>query len=134
MQLLGKYEWQHFGTFTTAYELTLPSARRTIERYHKALKQAGKCTLFWVAEPFDLKDGFHLHGLMDAQNHLDYIHLIRIWQKITGKPKYWDKDENEMRAGKLNRIQLQRYDPLRGARGYCAKYMFKANCDYDILL
>ena len=45
--------WTNFPTFTTSYELTLPSARRLMERTHLAFKRyAGDCRLFWVAEPF----------------------------------------------------------------------------------
>lgn len=63
-------EWNHFVTLTTGYTLTLNAARRLAERFHKIISKElflpyfNTCKLFFVAEKFQVKDGFHLHGLL----------------------------------------------------------------------
>jgi len=38
----------------------------------------------------------------------------------------WDKKS-------WNAINLKRYNPKKGAAGYCAKYIVKKRADYDLL-
>lgn len=61
-------KWTWFVTWTTPYELTLPSARRLVERTAHAWRELDHSVrVFWVAERFELKDGYHLHGLVYAR-------------------------------------------------------------------
>jgi len=132
---LGGLEWDFFMTGTTRYDLSLKSARRLAERYFKFIKQPGDL-MFWVAEKFEVKDGHHIHTLLrhTAEDQAEYVRLINLWQCATGNKALnidgqginWDKT-------KWNRVDLQRYDPKRGAAGYVSKYVFKANADFDIL-
>lgn len=122
-----------YGTGTTRYSLTLASNRRLLERFYKALCIKGS-KLFYVAEPFDLKDGYHSHWLFYIPNNIEPFNpdgdflfktIINTWQWATGN--------KDLKKEDWNRIDLQRYDSKRGAGGYCGKYLFKQNSDYDML-
>jgi hypothetical protein len=140
--------WTYYLTGGTRYELTLKSMRRTFDRWfegyftenhqtgmrywHPGIKTEGSI-LFWVAEKFEVKDGYHGHGLLYLPDALqkqlfpvDYFPaLINQWQRVTGNP---DRDR-----AKWNALNLKHYDKKRGAGGYCAKYVFKDDADYDLL-
>jgi len=120
---LGNYEWSYWTTLTTRYELTLPSARRLAEGYYKHLSKAGGCTMFWAAEPFDCKDGYHLHALLRVPDILPYNFLVNTYQFVCGN-KEASKDE-------WHRIQLMKYNKKLGASYYCGKYITKNLSDYD---
>jgi hypothetical protein len=106
-----------------------------MERWYDGFRTEGS-RLFWVAEKFECKDGFHAHGLLYVPNPDEtlFLRLIDHWQLATGnkaiaieKAKIqWDKE-------KWNALNLKRYDKKRGAGGYCAKYVFKNDADYDLL-
>jgi len=62
---LDKFSWDFFATFTTGHELTLPSARRAMEGFHEGMtKYFTDVKMFWVAEPFEVKEGYHTHALV----------------------------------------------------------------------
>jgi len=120
-------EWQLWTTLTTGRELTLPGSRRAINKLAGYLKQHHyPAEIFWAAEPFDLKEGYHLHSLvrftdltvMD-DNKQAYGNLINGWRQITGD--------------KSARIYSERYQPDKGANYYLAKYMQKNRSDYDYI-
>ena len=126
--------WTYFITGTTRYELTLNSNRRLQERFFEALCLRGS-KLFWVAEPFDLKDGCHSHSLLHIPDNIkpfdpasDFLfrEIINTWQWATGN--------KDLLKEKWNRIQVKKFDHKRGAGGYCGKYLFKNNADYDLLI
>ena len=120
---LKQYDWQYFGTFTTGYEMTIRTARRSMQRFYDETSKAGKTRMFWVAEEFELKDGFHTHALITVPDCLQYKNLIDIWQKVSGGKN----------KGFWNRIDLQKYDKRRGAGYYVGKYVTKKLTDYDLL-
>lgn len=128
--------WTFFLTGSTRYELTLKSTRRLMERWYDGFKKDDS-RLFWVAEKFEVKDGFHAHGLLYIPGTPDpdqFTRLIDHWQLSTGNKAIsnhagiieWDK-------AKWNALNLRHYDKKRGAGGYCAKYVFKNDADYDLL-
>jgi hypothetical protein len=127
--------WTFFITGSTRYELTLKSVRRLMERWYEAI-----CTersrLFWVAEKFELKDGYHSHGLLHIENSdLNFHRLIDQWQWATGNKAIGNNSGKiEWQKETWNALNLQKYDPTRGAGGYCAKYVLKSNADYDLLI
>jgi hypothetical protein len=136
VKYLETLPWTYFLTGSTRYELTLKSSRRLAERWFDAIKSEG-AILFWVAEKFECKDGFHIHGLLSVpkEDHYTFNQLIDHWQLATGNKAIsvgndrkieWDK-------AKWNALNLKRYDKKRGAGGYCAKYVFKRDADYDLL-
>jgi hypothetical protein len=107
-----------------------------MERWYDGFKKDDS-RLFWVAEKFEVKDGFHAHGLLympGLPDHSQFTRLIDHWQLSTGNKAIsnhagiieWDK-------AKWNALNLRHYDKKRGAGGYCAKYVFKNDADYDLL-
>lgn len=127
---LQKQRWDYFVTFTTRYELTLPSARRLMERFmdRTGQKSFTQQKLFWAAERFECKYGYHVHGLLETK--LDYQDIIQAYQIVTGKNSFeckWE-DKNNWQA-----ITLRKYNPSKAAAKYCAKYILKRYADYDFL-
>jgi len=129
---LQSQPWQHFFTMTSKYELTLKSARRLVERFDNRAKKmvyrGGDSRTFWVAEKYELKDGFHLHGLLNYDTNIfpaenGYEVLTETYQIVSGARK----------SGGHNRVQFSKYNKERSAGMYCAKYLLKGCSDYDIM-
>lgn len=118
---LDQKPWHLWTTFTTAYELTLPSARRSMIRMFDRVNQDNKSAVFWAAEKFDAKDGFHLHTLWTFQNEIYdrklYKEFVNNWRVVS----------------KTNKaaVYSERYQKEFGAHNYLAKYITKAITDYD---
>lgn len=114
-------KWNYFITPTTPYKLTLPSARRAMNRLYERVEKItlGNCCFFWAAEPFDTREGYHTHGLLKTD--LDYETIIKAWQITSSATK------NETWA----RINIKKYNAKKGAARYCAKYIQKYLADYD---
>jgi len=135
--------WTYYFTGSTRYELTLKSIRRLMERWYEGFK-TDESLLFWVAEKFECKDGYHGHGLLkiknkygslDPDNVFLFKGLIDHWQLATGNKAISNDDGTiEWDRSEWNALNLKRYDPKRGAGGYCAKYVFKDNADFDLLI
>jgi hypothetical protein len=137
---LNQNEWTYWATFTTRYELTLPSARRAMERQFNLMNKFGPTRMFWAAEPFDAKEGFHTHALLQVKNGIRYEDIIECWQIASGnRPKIGTaraaarKARMEGEKPTWNRVDLQVYDPLKGAGAYVSKYITKRGSDYDLL-
>jgi len=124
---LDHRQWQLWTTLTTGRELTLPGARRSINKLSQYLKENNyPAEIFWAAEPFDLKEGYHLHSLIRFQdiecgqdNKPHYNALVKGWRQITGDT--------------TARIYSERYKQDKGAHYYVGKYISKSRCDYDII-
>ena len=144
---LQNYGYQFFCTFTTRYELTLRSARRLMERTHdKYKKHFGYCHLFWVAEKFEAKDGYHTHALLKVNpDALTSKGLLRknefqsaceLYQMMTGA-KIKKNDKGKLIFDQWNRLDIQRFKYEKHAGKYCVKYIQKNKnsglSDYDIL-
>ena len=132
--------WSFFCAGTTRYELTLKSARRLAERFYKAiLNQAPSVNMFWAAEPFDVKEGHHIHFLVYFDKSPTpglFKTLIDLWQWCTGNKAlfiYAGTNKIEWEKDSWNAINLRDYDSKRGAAGYTAKYMNKTRADYDYI-
>lgn len=86
--------------------------------------------LFWVAEKFECKDGYHTHGLLDYDESqlptgCDVLPVLdECWQIVSAGRK----------NGIRYRVQFSKYDPERAAARYCAKYVLKGCADYDFLM
>ena len=148
--------WTWFATFTTPYELTLPSARRLVERTVKEWRKIdASAKVFWVAEKFELKDGYHLHALVYAKDgekrFNEFVHTYqamargRVVGNVNGKDvravdkrlastvtqeNYDDGNYSHVNAGLKPawcRIQLSKFDKRRAAAEYLVPYMFKEN-------
>lgn len=124
-QWLSAYDdWTHWITLTTRYELTLKSARRIAVGFHKELMRAGPCRIFFAAEPFDVKEGFHLHVLGKIPNILNTKCIAQTYQGVSGN--------KDLKKEKWNRISLEPYNGKLGAGYYIGKYISKQLSDYDI--
>lgn len=143
---INSIEWTFFCTFTTPYTLTLNSARRLMERTQERYKSyAGECSLFWVAEPFEAKDGYHTHGLLKlpksmvnkdgSVNRHHFQNLLDTYQAMTGA-KVIANDKGKLSYDQWNRIDLKKFDKRKNAGKYALKYIKKSQKgkgDYDIL-
>ena len=131
---LGQYEWDYFCTFTTRYPLTLKSARRLMYRFFDMRASADKNSprlierMFWAAEPFDTREGYHTHGLMRIRNDLavtvPFKMITEMYQVAAGNA--------DLEKSKWHRIQLRKYNKKLGATYYCGKYITKELSDYDM--
>ena len=117
-------------TLSTPYALSIQSARRALERYKNLLnKSISKCTIFFASEPFDLKEGYHLHCLLALEkNNISNYHIkkriIENWRITTGTSNI---------NGKSARIYLKKYFKNKGAHNYISKYIHRKNSDYDFI-
>jgi len=130
---LESMDWDFFCTYTTNYELTLKSARRIMERYHKKLKANYSDTrFFWVAEPFDCKEGFHTHALLyfNDRNYKNISISNRSLDFELGRKSWSAVNPNSANSY----CKLERFKPSRGATSYVGKYMNKYRSDYDLLI
>ena len=141
-----------FATLTTQYTMTLPAARRCIQRFADVTKRKGHAiALCWFAERYELKDGFHLHALVTSTasraelneywataSRANKSHALQIAKDnniaITDAIFASDNEPN-LRELTQNRSNFQ---PLkRGLKGgaYASKYITKAGhtTDYDII-
>ena len=128
---LQSHNWTHWATFTTPYTLTLSSARRLMSRFAdmrvapapgspKVLK-----SLFWAAEPFDCKEGYHTHALVQIGEGMPYKAMINAYQVSAGN--------RELTKEKWCRVQISDYNPQKHAAFYVSKYISKRLADYDFL-
>lgn len=117
---------------TTPYELTLGGARRLSERfYDRATSHVFDGTpskMFWVAEKFEAKDGFHTHGLIDYDSNI--FPAGNGWEVLT---ETYQITSGARKRGQRFRVQFARYDKKRAAGKYCAKYLLKECADFDML-
>ena len=117
--------WNLWTTLSTEYGLSMKSARRSMERMtDKVAKDIGQHRVFWAAEPFDVKEGYHIHSLWSfdsinwsSDNKAMYKQFVSSWRTIS----------NIDRAN----VFSERYDKGKGAHHYCAKYISKNLSDYD---
>jgi hypothetical protein len=127
-EFLEKTSWTYYCTLTTSYSLTLNSARKSVERLHESLT----CTfridneIFWIAEPFDSKYGYHLHALikLNCLNPLDQKNTLnKAWQHVT-RGSY----------GKAyNRSIFAPYKPNTGGNFYVSKFVGRNDIEYGFL-
>lgn len=123
-QWLQQFDWDYFCTFTTQHEMTLPSIRRAMEGYWEGIAKGSTGRLFWGAEPFELKDGFHCHALLKVPPEYSFSMLTQLWRQVSGA--------KNMKNGKAY-CKLLKYNKSLGAGHYCTKYITKGLSDWDIL-
>jgi hypothetical protein len=72
----------------------------------------GNQTMFWACEPFDVKDGYHIHALIQTE--------------LTPQEIYsWTNK-------RFGRSLILPYEKEKGAHSYCSKYILKNLSDYDL--
>jgi hypothetical protein len=142
-------DWSHWATFTTPYELTMPGARRLADRVHRSLNSIAPTTIFWASEPFDVKEGHHIHALLNVPKTVPFEVIVSAYKNVSSSP-YWSAVNSEgfndwQIVNKQCRIQLDSFNPdwqkegsdykeeRRGATFYVGKYLCKLLSDYDYL-
>ena len=125
---LNQLHWDYYCTFTTRYQMGVQSARRAMDRLQSILERQymQKPTIFWAAEPFDTKYGCHLHALIDIKGKApnSIKHIKDAWQ-IASKGKGLKE---------YNNTTIKPYYPFKGGHFYVAKYLFRFNAEYNILV
>jgi len=143
-EFLHGTDWDYFCTFTTSTELTVNSARRAAEIWYDRVRRVCgsfyQPSMFWVAEPFDCKEGYHIHALVTLPDHFTYSDMAADWSVATGVGKMGYINEVYNIDGNLHytrarrgaaRCHFERYIKGRGANSYLGKYLQKKRCDYD---
>jgi hypothetical protein len=114
---LNNRSWTYWATFTTRYTLTMKSARRCMEglMHRSASGLVGGVKLvkanFWACEPYDVKDGQHVHALVETCPNASINDLVKAWQVVSGNPR--------LLKSSWNRVHVQPYYPSKGAHYYC---------------
>jgi hypothetical protein len=116
---INKFNWQMWitGTFKPdqSYRDTIKTKKAFMrfigdlgETYHKTDIE------FWLAvERFKHGDFTHIHALLNGLDGLTYRQVGEPWFKRFG------------------RVQVEGYDPTKGANYYITKYVVKEVCDWD---
>lgn len=125
---LGQTNWTFYCTLTTNYPLSVMSAKRYIEAMHELLKSKFNLInqIYWVAEPFDSKYGFHIHCLVKlecAEPQKRKKELIKAWQIVT-KGSY---------GKNYNWTSITPYDSNLGGKYYVVKGISRNNVEYGFL-
>ena len=118
---INDHKWNLWTTLSTGYELTLPSTRRAMIRFHEKVSKTNPCQVFWASEKFDVKDGFHLHTLWKFQNEIydkaTYGQFVNDWRSVC--------------KTKQANVYSKSYKMNMGAHEYISKYITKQCSDYD---
>jgi len=117
---LGQYKFETFATFTTKQTLELTGARRMAENFARHIGAGQDSSMFWAAEPFDSKIGYHFHGLINTYGRISNLEMRDYWSEY--------KDFGYSDFLKIRRA-LGSEDMVES---YCAKYITKHLADYDL--
>lgn len=116
--------FDYFCTFTTRKPIGMPTVRRHAEKVIDKIRNGDLFTgsdyemsIFWCAEKFDVREGFHWHALLKAD-----IDKYQLWNW------YFTK------YGRCQIIDNREPDRQLAASYYCSKYVTKELSDYDIHL
>jgi len=112
---LDALDFTHFCTFTTRLPVSVGATRRIAERVARHVDAGRSASLFWCAEKFDVRDGFHFHALLRTG-----AHKLDLWGWYF--PRY----------GRCQIIDNREPDRQLKASYYCSKYITKAISDWDI--
>jgi len=125
-KLIEPHAPAYFCTFTTKHTLTLNSARTAMEVYVRNLRS--QCTdnekifFFWVAEAFELKTGYHTHGLLSIPD------TFKVGAGFKALTKTWHKSAGTSQARTHFVPVRKQIDGIR----YVTKYATKERADWDI--
>lgn len=115
---LSSYNFKTFGTFTTSRPLSLPASRRLAVSFARHIRAGSDSCMFWAAEPFDTREGFHFHALIKSE-----LSNLQLWD-------YWTKERN---LGRSQFVDIQRKkDSENSIEWYVSKYITKNLADFDI--
>lgn len=129
---LNTKEWSHWTTLTTPYELTIKGARRLAHKFHKKLSDNGSAEMFWACEPFDVKEGQHIHALVKAPPGMPFEAIIETYQSVAGS-EGWARIQLDEFNPKWKKESSEEHEESKGAAYYVGKYITKRLSDYDYL-
>jgi len=117
------FNWRFYCTGTTAYTLTTNSAIKLMNRFHHNLKTLyeSEIKIFYVSEPFDLKDGCHVHFMIDCASSITIKDIYSCWNNAANKS-----------LGR-HRIVAEPYIYGLGGSNYYTKYLNRRNVHHDFL-
>lgn len=142
---LDKISFDYFCTFTTRRPVSLYATRRIAEKVCDHVGAGHEWSVFWAAEEFDVRDGFHFHALMKQPvENLPGTkgELVakggKLWTVWEGEPArsndYAKMDLFNWYFQKYGRCQLidnREPDRQLAASHYISKYITKKITDYD---
>lgn len=112
---LDNIDFRYFCTFTTRKPISIASTRRIAETVVSFVDGGNTSTVFWAAEPFDVREGYHFHALMRTPK--DKLEIFDWYFRRYGRCSILDNSEPDRR---------------QAASYYCSKYLTKKLADYDI--
>lgn len=113
----GVAEWDYWLTITFRYAPSLPSVRRSMERFSD---QVNPSLFFWGSESGPCTGRNHVHGLL----HFDQSKL-----NFPPTPSaVWN-----VAFQRFGRTHVDKFDPQKGATHYVAKYVSKTISDWDVI-
>ena len=140
-EFLDKRDWDLFTTLTTQRTLSLEGARRSISKLHLLLKQNGfPAEIFFVCEPYDVKEGQHVHALInfadlerrdDNRRHLTAV--VDSWRQVVADRKARVYSELYKRY-QIKKLPDGSEEVTGGANFYLGKYLQKYKSDSDFFL
>lgn len=128
---LDSIHWDFFATLTTKYDLSVESGRRLLVRFHNNLyKNHPDLQTFFTLEPYDAKDGRHVHVLINFGRLLNEQQIAmakrtikKEWERVAGRGKT-----------ESNFTVVRDFIPQGGAHIYVAKYLYKEGAEYDFFI
>ncbi|MBI4947201.1 MAG: hypothetical protein HY840_12475 [Bacteroidetes bacterium] len=112
MSMIDNISWNYFCTFTSSYYLSLSACRTLMWDYYKRIRKYDG-EIFFVAEPFSEKLGYHIHALV-------FVPKESVKAKALGV-KYYERMWQEVSNNKRNRCLVTIFDPSRKANMYITK-------------
>lgn len=128
---LDKVSFDYFCTFTTRKPVSLYATRRIAEKVCERVEAPQKSSVFWAAEEFDVRDGFHFHALMKMDQPRPVITVdgtSRIFQPFNKMELF---DWYFQKYGRCQIIDNREPDRQLAASHYISKYITKRITDYD---
>lgn len=119
---LSNYKFTTFATFTTEQPLHLTGARRMAAKFGHWIQAGKDSSMFWAAEPFDAREGYHFHALINTYGKISNQQMKDYWQ-------------NEKRFGIGQFLGIRRaLGKENQIENYCSKYISKHLADYDFYI
>ena len=114
---LDALNFTHFCTFTTTLPIGLGSTRRIAEKLYFFMGGSRLSSIFWVAEKFEVREGYHFHALIRTP-----LRPVDIWNWYFS------------RYGRCQIIDNTLPERMLPASFYVSKYITKKVSDYDLYI
>lgn len=129
---LDKVSFDYFCTFTTRKPVSMFATRRIAEKVCEHVDAGNSSSVFWAAEEFDVRDGFHFHALMKMDDQPRQI--LTANGSYSNYQPYGKMELFDWYFRKYGRCDIiDNRDPSRqlAASYYVSKYVTKRITDYD---